>query len=760
MIGRIQLLRNVGQFDSVSTKIDLAKLTLVYAENGQGKTTLSAVLRSLATGEPLPIIERHRLGSAHPPEVIIACSGGPQPARFQNGAWSRTCADMAVFDDVFVDNNVYSGLAVAPDHRQNLHELIIGAQGVSLAHRVVVVAEEIRSRNTDLRGKTTALQGVDKQGFSIDEFCALPAQTDVDDLIAAAEKRAASIGQAKVVERTSGFASLALPGIDVEAIKVLLAKAVGDVDGEALALVKQHFRTLGKGGETWVSAGMDYVSAVATTEEQPCPFCRQGLFDSPMFAAYRAHFAAGYKKLIVEVNAMLSEVERTFRGDALAGFERQLQSAKSLQGFWEAFCSVPAILVDSTELAGAWQGARDALAAALKAKQADPLQGTTLDADALGALARLGEMDREVKDLSALLARANEDIDRVKAAARSGSAAATDDEIKRLRASKQRYEPAIAILCGEYLDAQAAKAQTEQDKVAAQGLLDAHRTAVFPQYQSAINSYLVLFNAGFSVEQVKPQNAAGTPSCTYHLGINKHKVPITGSAGATFKNTLSAGDRNTLALAFFFASLDRDPSKGAKVVVLDDPVSSLDEHRSLATVQEARKLLQHVAQVIVLSHSKPFLARIWQHSDQTKAVAVQVTRDTIGSTIEAWNVNDDSVTEYDRRHARLREFFQSNSGDARDTAQAIRPVLEGYLRVACPADFRPGTLLGPFRQLAKDRAAGSNPVLAEGKVTELGDLTEYGNKFHHDTNPAWDVESINDGELRGFVRRTLAFVGP
>jgi hypothetical protein len=40
---------------------------------------------------------------------------------------------------------------------------------------------------------------------------------------------------------------------------------------------------------------------------------------------------------------------------------------------------------------------------------------------------------------------------------------------------------------------------------------------------------------------------------------------------------------------------------------------------------------------------------------------------------------------------------------------------------------------------------------------ELNDLREYANSFHHDTNPAWETEAINDAELQNFVRRTLAF---
>jgi wobble nucleotide-excising tRNase len=55
-------------------------------------------------------------------------------------------------------------------------------------------------------------------------------------------------------------------------------------------------------------------------------------------------------------------------------------------------------------------------------------------------------------------------------------------------------------------------------------------------------------------------------------------VPLaSGNAiGPSFRNTLSAGDRNALALAFFFASLERDPQRAQKIVVIDDPISSLD----------------------------------------------------------------------------------------------------------------------------------------------------------------------------------------
>jgi hypothetical protein len=40
-----------------AASIALSELTVVYAENGRGKTALSAILCSLGTGDPAPIAQ-------------------------------------------------------------------------------------------------------------------------------------------------------------------------------------------------------------------------------------------------------------------------------------------------------------------------------------------------------------------------------------------------------------------------------------------------------------------------------------------------------------------------------------------------------------------------------------------------------------------------------------------------------------------------------------------------------------------------------
>ena len=82
------------------------------------------------------------------------------------------------------------------------------------------------------------------------------------------------------------------------------------------------------------------------------------------------------------------------------------------------------------------------------------------------------------------------------------------------------------------------------------------------------------------------------------------------------------------------------------------------------------------------------------------------------------------------------------------------------MRVAFPEDFPPGTLLGPFINTCQQRLGVQDEIMSAAKITELRDLLDYANKFHHDTNPAWETEIINDQQLIHFCERTLKFTRP
>jgi wobble nucleotide-excising tRNase len=754
-----KLVRNTGRFSSfaagTAANLRHKKLTLVYGENGIGKTTLTAILRALASGSAVPIQERRRLGVAQAPHVVVEIENTAD-AVFMNGAWSSTYPDMLVFDDTFVNENVHSGLSVLATQRQNLHGFILGRDGVRLVQQLDGLTENIASLHADLRTKGDAIGPALRGTLSIDEFCGLPPIPDVDEMLAEAKRTLEAQEQANAVQTTAAFETFGLPLTDLSAVQEVLRRELSGLEATALQSVQQHFATQGAASERWISEGMRLLG----TGSQ-CPFCAQDVAGSALVNHFRAYFAQAYRDHKDAIGAQRTRIVAGFHGDALAAFQRRLVTATERQRFWGRFVNAPAIDLDTDEIARVWSGVRTALTGVLDRKTASPLEIHELTDAERAAVDAYEVVATKVAASSRGLAAVNPDVQRVKTNTARGNLVTARADVSRLQATQRRHAPATSQLCAEYLAAKTAKEAGEVEKGRVRDELDRYRDRVLPTYEAAINERLRRFNADFRIVEVQATDPRGVPSSTYCLQINDTRVQVGGAetpGDPAFRNTLSSGDRNTLALAFFFARLDSEPNLARTVVVVDDPITSLDDARSVVTAQEVRSLLPRTKQVIVLSHSKPLLCSIWEHTDQAQCAPLQVRR-TPDSTIQPWDVNNAAITEYDRRHRLLRDYIAGivAPADVRRVAEALRPVVEGYLRVSCPEHCPPGTLLGPFINTARN----ANPrLVSDAVLDELANIKEYANRFHHDTNPDWDreVENINEGQLRGFTERVLAIV--
>jgi len=761
MVRSFRLLQNVGKFDNVAAgaQLPFGRVGVIYAENARGKTTLATIIRSLATGRADLITERARLGAEHPPHVIVELTAGP-PAIFRDGAWSHTAPDLVVFDDNFVAENVCSGIEVGTAHRQNLHELIVGSQGIALARAHQAEIDTIEVHNRELRGREAAIPAQVMGGLAIDAFCALSLPADLPKQIEDAERRLAAARDAAKVAGMSTFPELSLPRIDVEPLQKLLSKALPDLDAKALARVQDHIQHLGRGGEVWVADGMGRARALIEQGQQGCPFCAQDLADSPLLAHYRAYFSDAYEGLKREINEAVGRFRQAQAGDIPAAFERSIREAIERQTFWSSFAEVPLVEVDTAAIARTWKSAREQVEALFEAKRAAPLDVLTACDEVLNAVGEHNKQCDNIRELSELLSAANSKLETVKEQARDASVATLERDLSNLRAAEARHDPQVAPLCDSYLVAKMAKAATEQRRANARAALDQHRQATFPAYGLSINDFLQRFNASFRVGPVDPVNTRGGPAANYTLLIDGKPVPLSSDPGdISFRNTLSAGDRNTLALAFFFASLQADPQRAQKVVVIDDPMTSLDEHRTLHTLQEMDRLAGDVAGMIVLSHSKPFLLGVWDKIQQLPKTAIEIRRSGAGSTLAAWDVNAAMVTEHDRRHAAAVAYLaHADPAAERRVAEALRPMLEAFCRVAYPGKFPPGALLGPFHNVCSQRVGTPQEIMSAANCQELRALLDYVNRYHHNTNPAYATALINDAELADFTRRTLSFI--
>lgn len=760
LLERFQLLSNIGQFDNAVAAAHLPPLTrlsLVYGENGRGKTTLAAILKSAGTGDPAGVLERRRLGAANPPNIVLTLTGAN--LTFQNGAWNAQTPDIVVFDDAFVSANVCSGIEVEAGHRQNLHELILGAPGVALNTALVGHVKRIEEHSKALRQREAAIPAGTRDALTVDQFCALPDEDDIDPKIANAERALAAAKNAQAIQAHREFVSPALPAIDADQIDTLLGRTLADIEAGAIARVRAHLMQLGKEGEEWVGKGMGFLPAMRVDDgTEACPFCEQDLAGSPLLHHYQAYFSEAYEALKTTITEAGKAFAEEHRGEVLGAFERSVREIGEARTFWGAYLDLPAFDLDTAAITRDWNSARDATLRALRAKFSAPLEASALDDTARAAIDLYDGRRRQVADAAGHLVERNGDIALVREQAAGANVPTAEADLARLQLIKVRHGGPVNALCDAYLAEKAEKTATEALRDAARVDLDNYRQNVFPAYQQAINDYIQRFGAGYRVDAVNSVNTRGGSSCTYSVVINQVAVPVTASEGASFRNTLSAGDRNTLALAFFFASLEQNAQLANAIVVIDDPMTSLDEHRSVATVQQIRLLLARVRQVIVLSHFKPYLCDIWKGAATGLRSSFLVRRDGQGSSIAEWDVHQDCITEHDRNHAIVTGFVATGDpAQERPAAIALRPMLEAYLRVAFPADFPPGSLIGPFIGRCIPRVGAANQLLPQADIDELRALKDYGNNFHHDTNPAWQTQAINSQELTGFCQRVLAF---
>ncbi len=399
MLTKLEYVQNIGRFETVKHDPELTfnKLGLVFSENGQGKTTLCSIVRSLTTGDPTLILERHRLSAKTPSKVVLEVDGSE--AVFDGAAWLSGGPEVLIFDDHFVETNIYSGLNVTPGNRQNLHELVIGEEGVKLNRKVKDLTKSIADLQKALREQERAIPANILGGLPIDDFCNLPLPDDLGEQLLGAKKSVLLLREAKGVKKTEAFEALGLPGLGIESIEETLQAALPELESTALDAVTAHFKSLDNSqAEAWVSEGMEL-----STDRSSCPFCGQDLSGSTLLTHYQVYFSEAYATHKSRIADTKSSVLEKLGGDRLARFQRKIQLSKDRYDFWSRFFSLPAFDIDSDKLANCWTAVRDGLVKVLDKKATAPLEPQALNAAVREAVEEYSDLAKEVHSTNTAL---------------------------------------------------------------------------------------------------------------------------------------------------------------------------------------------------------------------------------------------------------------------------------------------------------------------------------------------------------------------
>ncbi len=752
MLKKIIAVKNVGRFRSSAApgNPQLAKHTFIVGANGYGKTTICAVLRSLQTGESSHILGRKTLGAAEAPTVELLLDTGA--VRFDGVNWNATRPTIAIFDGVFVADNVHSGEVVDIEHKRNLYRVIVGDDGVKLAAEDAELAAASRAKTGEIGTASKAIQSHVPAGMKLEAFLDLPMAADVTAQIAEQMKAVEAVRQAGAIRDRAALSLLTAPTFP-EGFADLLSRTIDDIAADAERLLSDHLAAHATAdGGNWIATGLEQAG-------DDCPFCGQDIRGLTLIAAYRVVFSDRYKALAGEIAAMRTKVSQARGEAAFARLDALAAQNNASAEFWGKSCTFDAApLALPATLAPAAEGLLAAALALIDRKAAAPLEIVPVDAAFTDAQAAYDAAAVALEAANGAISTVNALIADKKAATGSADVGAAETELAHLQAIKTRHDAKVIPLCTAYSGHAAAKDDIDKRKEGVRARLDAHTKTVVKPYERRINDHLAAFNAGFSITETKHAYPGGIASSSYQLVINDHAIDVgdgkTPADRPSFKNTLSAGDRTTLALAFFLAHLERDPARATKLVVFDDPFNSQDAFRRRQTVHEIMKVAGTCGQVIVLSHDATFLKQVWDKAPAADRVALTIVDHRAqGSKIMPVDLEKAcqgrTATDVDD----LQTYLTTGAGALLDVVRKMRVVLETYCRTTYPGCFLTTDWLGEI--VGKIRAGGDTHP-AHGLYDEMDQINGYTSQYHHgeDVDDA-TPDQIDPSELTGFARRTL-----
>jgi wobble nucleotide-excising tRNase len=399
--------------------------------------------------------------------------------------------------------------------------------------------------------------------------------------------------------------------------------------------------------------------------------------------------------------------------------------------------------------------------ALLEAKARAPLERIELTPGYNAALQAYTIASASLEQVNANILQANTLIAAKKAQSGAANLADAERKLALLKATATRHAPAVSALCDEHVLLTRLKETVDAQRATVRAQLDAHTSAVVRPYQNRINALLDAFNAGFTIAETSHSYPGGIASSSYQLVINGMPVDIgnskTPNSEPSFKNTLSAGDRATLALAFFFAHLEADPSLSEKIVVFDDPFTSQDSFRRGQTVHEIMKLARSCKQMIVLSHDATFLKQLWLKAPPSQRVSFTIAdhRDPGSKLLEVdleRACQGRTATDIDD----LRTFLSTGAGGLIDIVRKMRVVLEAYCRTTFSGSFQDNDWLGDMVRKIREGGA-THPAAA--LYDELDQINDYSAQYHHGENTQdLTPDQIDSTALTGYARRTLKIV--
>jgi wobble nucleotide-excising tRNase len=225
---------------------------------------------------------------------------------------------------------------------------------------------------------------------------------------------------------------------------------------------------------------------------------------------------------------------------------------------------------------------------------------------------------------------------------------------------------------------------------------------------------------------------------------------------------LSEGDKRTLAFAFFLAKTHLEPSLNKKIIIVDDPMSSLDQSRQLATQIALKKLASMGKQLVVLSHDPRFLQDFIDNSyfNPNEVTSFELQRcHNDYSTLKECNLEELIQSGYKKNFKIVSNYVSDGQcEDKYAVVRAIRPLIEANLRYRLQSSLQNADNLGKMIGFIRDSQPSTLLYKAKPTLPQLTEINIYTTRYSHGTDNDGALPPIIDAELKQYATLALNLI--
>ncbi|EPN8224702.1 AAA family ATPase [Vibrio alginolyticus] len=763
VIAEIKQLNHRSQMDN-----NFTQLSLIYGLNGDGKSTLSKIFQLISEKDIPSINNMKSLESdeSKNPNFVLRFSDSKTITPNNINALEH---NFLVFNQNFIDSNVHSSSKIESSNLQNYYNLCLGSFSVEKQKKI----DDLKLQNSTFTTEKTEFETKLTQrfqGLTVSEITKLKPIKDADRRIAELESKLDDVKAIDVIKKLTkpSKLSVSFPELDFGYLNVSVEKISRDATEE----IKKHLsNNHQKENKKWVKDGVDLV-----TENQTCPFCAQSLNESPIYTHYKHFLDETYQ---VAVNAFTTSNTTTTAGldniyNALLSVKKDVDSANQCIESWKDRVSLNSLTLELAYLSDL-----DAYIKNFKEEtermESDIFIETDLSKTCESIIKILSDAESDISTFNKSIQSCLDDIQSYISTLESTTEADINTNITNLKNAIESSKADVKQWIKDRKDRGAKVTLNNKTVKALREEIESDQKGKISTLSKDINEILQKFGSHIRLIDLEKDYKAKKGNDRFKFGVKFIENELSTSNAAESEKVigdlLSTGDKNALALAFFFAKVRSGVSENS-IIVFDDPMSSLDRHRRHQTKALITKIARN-NQVLVMSHDPFFLKELYDYQNNNAIASyfrfessTQVTGTSHyrkSSLISTTNLSKETTDPYEQCYKSLLDYCNEPSDDPTiklDAIRRIRTILEAKIYMSDPNTFSPNEYLGTLIGKVRNRKDNQDDIfyIDDETFEDIEDLNEYTGEYHHADGVKTVSTPIDMTELRTNVQKTLECV--